>query len=304
MARRRVGPVGARRLADSAGLADAVHVLARSPYGPQVGPEDGLAQAQYGVAAATLWNLRVLAGWLPADGAETLRLLAGWFEIANVDQHLRLLTTPVGGDPVWSPPLPLPPPFRLGSLATAWPRLAQAGSVSELRTTLSTSAWKDPGEETPRAIALWLRLSWATRVSAGVVPARPWAAGAVALLVARELAVTRQRLPSAVMDAACQLLGTGWRDATTVTELAEAMPSAARWALRGVRDAADLWRAEVRWWSRLHQDALGLLAGSGFGPSRPVGAVAALGADAWRVSAALEIAARGGAGREVLDVLA
>jgi hypothetical protein len=65
---------------------------------------------------------------------QTLRALAGWFEIANVDRQLLAWA---GG--------PATHPYRLGMLATAWPRLAMAGSPGELPTALSTSAWGDPG---------------------------------------------------------------------------------------------------------------------------------------------------------------
>jgi class I fructose-bisphosphate aldolase len=51
--------------------------------------EADLAAAQHGVADALLWNLRVLADWLPGAGVRTLRTFAGSFEIANA----------VSGDP-------------------------------------------------------------------------------------------------------------------------------------------------------------------------------------------------------------
>jgi hypothetical protein len=69
----------------------------------------------------------------------------------------------------------------------------------------------------------------------------------------------------------------------------------------GIGTPADLWRAEIRWWSRLRQEGLELLHGSGLDSSPVVGAVAVLSADAWRVRAALELAARGGGSLEVLD---
>ena len=66
------------------------------------------------MAATFLWNLRVLAGWTGPDGARVLRLLAGWAEIANVDALLRRFA----GEP------DVVPPYRLGSLAGAWPQLS------------------------------------------------------------------------------------------------------------------------------------------------------------------------------------
>jgi hypothetical protein len=52
-------------------------------------------------------------------------------------------------------------------------------------------------------------------------------------------------------------------------------------------------------------DGAALLAGSGFGPGRMIGATALLAADAWLVRGALEIAARGGdRALEVFDAVA
>ena len=48
-----------------------------------------LGQAQRAVGDSMLWNLRVLSGWLPSSGSEASRVLAGWFEIANVDEMRR-----------------------------------------------------------------------------------------------------------------------------------------------------------------------------------------------------------------------
>lgn len=294
MTRRRLGTAGVRDLAGSASLAEAVDVLTRSPYGQLVHSGDSLAAAQRGVAATVLWNLRVLAGWLPAAGAEMLRLLTGWFEIANVDEHLAALAG-----------RPSEPPYRLGALATAWTRLAAAGSPGELRTVLTASSWGDPGGATPRDIQLGMRLAWAERVAARVPAARAWAAGAVALLVARERFGRQQRLSERAHAMASTLLGPGWPAARSPAELAQVLPVPARWALEPATAPADLWTAEAQWWRRLRADAARLLAASGFGRQRPIGAVALLAADAWLVRGALVIAARGGtADPEVLDALA
>jgi hypothetical protein len=296
MAHRRMGTAAARELAACPGLPEALEILARSPYGREVHPGDRLATAERGVAEMTLWNLRVLAGWLPAEGAELIRLLAAWFEIANIDEHLRGFTA----DPLEAGV----PPFRLGSLATAWPRLSRTSSAAELRTVLAASAWGDPGAESHRAISTWLRISWAARVSGGVEPARPWAAGAVALLVAREHVADHHPLPGAAAAVVSRLLGTGWIGATGLGDLADRLPAPAEWALDGVTSTPDLWLAETRWWARVRRDGTALVLHPAFGRQRPLGAVALLAADAWLVSAALELAARGGVHREVWDALA
>ncbi|HEV7899594.1 MAG TPA: hypothetical protein VGP31_17310 [Planosporangium sp.] len=279
---RRLGSAGARELAASASLEDAVRMLIHSPYGRFVRSADSLAAARRGVTATLLWNLRLLARWLPDDGVDLLRLLAGGFELANIDERVRALARP--GKPA-QPPLPL------GTLATAWPRLAGAASLSELRAVLARSPWGDPGGDSPYEMSLGLRLSWADRVAAGVAPARPWAAGAVALLVARDRSIRPERLPESAARRLDHLLGRFWFRTASVTELAEAVPAAA-WVLGGVRDPADLRRAEARWWARLRTDGAELLAVPGFGPRPAIGAAALLAVDAWLVRAALDEAAR------------
>lgn len=82
-----------------------------------------------------------------------------------------------------------------------------------------------------------------------------------------------------------------------------------RWVLAAVlterADAADdLWRAEITWWRHVEADGVALLHRSGPGPDAPVGAAAVLATDAWRVRAALEIAARGGSPVEAFDAVA
>lgn len=269
LARRRMGRAAARALAASPSLDAAVATLAATPYRHDVHPGQDLAEAQRGVAATLLWHLRVLAGWLPREGADTMRLLVAWFEIANVEDLLHRLAGGAAEEP-----------FRLGTLATAWPRLERARSPAELRTTLATSRWGDPGAETPWAVMVGMRLSWAARLAAAVDRAAAWAAGAAALLGPAALA------------------------ATSLPELLDRLPARARWALLGVAGLDELWQAEARWWTRVERDGFELLRATGQGPAPVLGAVAVLGVDAWRVRAALELAARGGRPLEVFDALA
>ncbi len=65
LARRRLGADAARELAACGSLAEALQALAATPYGRESQPGLTLAEAQHGIAAAILWDLRVLAGWLP-----------------------------------------------------------------------------------------------------------------------------------------------------------------------------------------------------------------------------------------------
>ncbi|HTS15274.1 MAG TPA: hypothetical protein VMH24_06380, partial [Candidatus Sulfotelmatobacter sp.] len=92
-------------------------------------------------------------------------------------------------------------------------------------------------------------------------------------------------------------------------ELAEAVPRSVRWVLPGAQSETGideaLWRAEAGWWRRVESDANALAVAPRPDPGALVGAAALLVVDAWRVRAALEVAARGG-GRlaEVLDAVA
>lgn len=294
MARRRLGTGGAHELARAGSLAEAVAVLADSPYSWGVRSGNDLAGAQRGVAATVLWNLRVLAGWLPGAGVGMLRLLGGWFEIANVDEHLQNLAG-----------RPAEPPYPLGALATSWPRLAATRSAAELRAALAASPWGDPGGDRDREIQLGMRMAWADRVAIRVPAARAWAAGAAAQLVARERFAAGRQLPERAAAVAGRVLGQRAAAATTLAELAAAVPQAARWALDGLDDPTRLWEGETRWWRRLRDDGGRLLRVSGFGPDRIAGAVAVLAADAWLVRGALAAAARGGPeALEAFDVVA
>jgi hypothetical protein len=92
--------------------------------------------------------------------------------------------------------------------------------------------------------------------------------------------------------------------AASLTDLAGTLPGDAAWVLERVGDPGELWRAEAAWWRRVEHDGFRLLRDARFGPSRLLGAAAVLAVDAWRVRAALEVAARGGKGLEVFDAVA
>jgi hypothetical protein len=291
MARRRLGATGARRLAGCRSLPDALTLLVTGPYGRAVHRDQNLAEAEHAVAAALLWNLRVLAGWLPRAGGGRLRVLAGWFELANIDELLCSLQG-----------RPAAPPFALGRLATAWTRVAMAPSAARVREILGASSWGDPGGETPRLVRPALRLAWAERVVATVPGAAGRAREGAALLVAGEL-VAGRTITGPAAQSARRLLGAAAPQARSIADLATAGPDAAR-ALAGVVGPADLWRAEARWWVRTEAVGFALLRRPHFTFDPVLGAVTAAAADTWRVRAALQAAARGGAAAEVLDELA
>jgi len=287
-----LGIQGARELASAPTLGDALRQLAATPYRRDLLSDADLPQAQRAVSGTLLWHLRVLAGWLPRAGSNALRALAGGFEIANVEDRLRFFA---GAEP--------PEPYRLGALATAWRRLARAGSPAELRAALAASAWLDPGGEDPATVATVLRIAVAARTAEAVPPARRWAAGRAALLAARDRYVTGRPLPAAAARRAAPLLGPRAVGAASFEEFRRHLAPDAGWVVDGVEEAADLWRAEARWWSVLDRDGRELLRGTRFGLAPVVGAVAVLSADAWRVRAALELAARGGGPPEAFDAL-
>jgi hypothetical protein len=302
LAKRRLGRVGARRLAALPSARAAIAAVAAGPYGHDVRAGDDLVTAQHAVGASLLWNLRVLAGWVPRDGVEALRTLAAWFEIDAIDGLVHALTAGDAHD-AHDAPDPGPPPYRLGSLGTAWPHLWDATSLGDLRERLARSAWGDPGGDGPWEIQLAVRLAWALRVADEVPPARAWAAGGTALLVAREVVVPHRPLPDRLLPAAEALLAPGVTAAADVPAMAAALPRTAAWALAGVRLPADLWTAETAFWRRVEADGLRLARSPRFGLEPVVGTVAALAVDAWRVRGALTLAARGATAPEVLDAL-
>jgi len=292
IARRRVGADAARQMAGCASLAEALAMLAATPYRVGTAGQQTLASAQHAVNASVLWDLRVLAGWLPQGGAQLMRTLAGWFEIANVDERIAELSGRPAGQY-----------FTLGALATAWPRLQPAATLAEIRTGLAASAWKDPGDQAA-ALAVGMRARWAERVAGLGEPARTWAATAITLLLAGEfLRAGRQDHPI-LGSVAATLVGGAAADAGTIDELIGRVPPRLAWVLDGISSPADLWRGEAAWWARTERDGKRLLEGPGFDQQPVIGAAVLLAADARRVAAALEIAARGGGQVGAFDAVA
>lgn len=293
MTRRRLGRVAVMELSTSASVETAVTALALTTYGRQVRPGQTLLEAQRAVVDTVAWNIRVLAGWTPREGVAVLRALIAPLEAANVRDHLLRLA---GADP--------PEPFRLGGLSTAWGRVQRTTSVADVRSTLTASLWGDPGGATPREIDLAMRTTVSDRMVGAVPAAGAWAAGATALLVAREVFLGGGELPPAAHLAASRVVGIAALAAGTLPEYRAALPTSARWALLDVEDPADLWRAEARWWARVDRDAGSLVRRTRTGSDVVVGAVAMMAVDAWRVRGALEVAARGGGPMEVFDAVA
>lgn len=306
LARRRIGAGEARRLAACGSLDEALALLAASPYrigqvhgkpgaahGARPDERAALAAAQHAIAEALLWDLRVLTGWLPQGGAQLMRALGGWFEIANVAERLAELS---GREPGAT--------FRLGALATAWPQLRRSGSLTELRAGLAASAWKDPGGDTADALEVGMRARWAQRVAALGQPAQAWAASGLAVLLAGERFGAGREENPVLRSVASTLLGPRAAAAASLDELGRQLPGRLAWVLEPVGGPAGLWRAEAAWWARIERDGRDLLAGSGLDRGPVLGAAAVLAADARRTCAALEVAARGGGPIEVFDAVA
>ncbi|MFC8503428.1 hypothetical protein ACFUC1_13785 [Pedococcus sp. NPDC057267] len=292
MGRRRLGRRGTGVLGSSPSLEAALVTLAGTAYGREVRSGQDLAQAQRGVTATWLWNVRVLAGWAPRSGVALLRPLVAPLEVADTVDHLRALAG-LGG----------PPPYRLGGLATAWPRLATTTSAAEVRTVLAASPWGDPGDDEPRGVGLAMRAALADRVVARVPVAAAWAAGALALVAAGLLAAEAAP-PAGYRTSAQRVLGRAATAAGDLPSLRRSLPRTAAWALAGVDGPAGLWRAEAAWWQRVERDARALVARPTPGAEPVVGTVALLAVDAWRVRAALELASRGGVPVEGFDAVA
>ncbi|GAA2244236.1 MULTISPECIES: hypothetical protein [Kitasatospora] len=287
-----LGAQAVGHLAASASLGGALRQLATTPYRRFLTADATVTEAQRAVSATLLWHLRVLAGWLPRSGANAVRVLAAGFEIANTEDRLRAL---VG--------VPTPQPYRLGALATAWNRLARAGSPGEVRAVLAASAWGDPGGEDLATTGTAMRIAAAVRAAEAAPPAQRWAAGRAALLAARGRFVTDRPLTGPAARHAARLLGRRAVEAASFEEFRRQLVPTARWTVDGIESPDELWQAEARWWTALDRDGRGLLRGARYGLEPVVGAVAVLSADAWRVRAALELAEHGGGSPEVLDAL-
>ena len=292
LSKRTIGRAGIRAIAGSGSWDEALARLAASPYSRAIRPGQSLAAAQRAVAAALLWNLRVLAGWLPPAGVSMLRIVAGWFEVANIEARLQN----TDGETA-------PPPFDLGALATYWRRLAATATRRDMQELLATTPWRIPADSSHRDVGLMLRAALLDRAVSGLAGADAWTAGAAALLVAADL-VEGHDLPDGARRAIARIIGEEAARARTLPTLQQQLPRHARWVFDDVETPERLWLAEAGWWTRIERDGYSLLGHAGFGPQTVLGACAVMAADAWRVRGALEIAARSGRGRREFDALA
>lgn len=288
---RRLGAGRTRALAAMGSLTDAQHALADTAYGRDISVGQPALDTDHAVYAALLWHLRVLAGWQPAQGAQAIRALAAGFEASNVVAHARRLAG-----------APARPYYMLGALATAWPRLSETSSLTQLRETLAQTVWGDPGSESPSDIALAVQIGWATRVARAVPEAWAWAHARLALTLARRRLLEQRELSEPVLLRARAVLGAA-AAANDLASFTDALATRVGWLFDGITDADGLWTAEARWWARVETDGLTVLGRGEFNRARTIGAVGVLGVDAWRCRAALAVASRGGGPMDVYDAL-
>ena len=303
---RRLGPDTLRELESAPALGDAVAALADSPYGRYVRQGMPLEEAERAVSATVLWHLRVLAGWGPALSATSLRLLAGPFEIQNIEDLLMRFAG-----------VRVEPPFELGSLALSWPRLSTAASPGELRQRLAASTWGDPGGDDLGTVRLGLRLAWSSQVADQLPALRRLAAAEAGLLVARANAGT-VALEARPLELARRLLGPDFSlgrnpsllRAHGVDDSGGGNVPAAN-AETGLPLQADgavswdrLWMAEAAWWSEAEATGSRLAASSNPSESMVVGVVLLLAVDAWKARRALQLVAAQQTPDELVDALA
>jgi len=292
LVRRLIGVRGALSLAE-ADWPGARRALSSSMYGADLPADASRAQARRTAMEATAWQLRVLAGWVPPGRSAIPRLFAAPMEIANIEGRLAEIE---GRDSHR--------PIRLGSLVVVWPRVAAATSAGQIRASLATSVWGDPGGVEPSTISLALRIGLARRLSVQLPQFTDWARGAMAVLVAREQYGFARPINQTTSRAVDRFFGRRWRQASSVSSLRETVPKSAAWPLDGVESAADLWRAELAFVHRVAGDAEHLTARGRYDESTLVGVMALLLVDLWRVLAAVEVAGRRPIPREVFDAVA
>jgi hypothetical protein len=291
MATRRVGAGASRELATCPTLDGALSLLGSSSYAGRLAGKSDLRAAERAVHETVLWQLRVIAGWLPASGTALARGAAGAFEIENI---MALANQLAGGEKA-------PDPYHLGALATTWLRVQSARSNEELAAILSATAWGDVGGAGMGALRDALTVTWMRRLAAVAPAARPWYGAVCVLLAARILAVDSVASPEMVRRLLRPVIGRSWESTKSIAEFTSSLPPSLRAAVRDIASPEELWRAEARVHAAVERDGFQLLRGPMPGPDVVLGAIAVLFTDGWRVRAALTAAAAGAGLSEVLD---
>ncbi len=296
MAQHRVGTAVCLRMASQESLADALSL------GPEwIRPVKGGGVSDPGWSArvldeALLWRLRVLAGWLPPTGTGLVRAAAGVFEIDNVVALAHRLRAGAQMDP----------PFELGALASAWPRVQAVTSVEELLRVLDGPPWGrlDLDVDDMGLLREVLVLAWWRRLTRVAPAARTWYGMVCVLTAARLRFVEDSGVPSPLLLRFLgPVLGRGWETSGDMPTFAAAVPAHLRGIIADVERPESLWRAEARFGSVVEADGFRLLHHALPGADVVLGALVVLAVDVRRVRAALAAAALGPGAGEVLDVL-
>lgn len=294
LAQRRVGAGRCHQCSTTANLSRALTLLTDSSYSEPLTGVTTLAAAQRATRETLLWQLRVLAGWLPPGGTGLVRAAAGAYERDNIVALARQLA---GGTAA-------PAPYDVGGLATAWPRLRGQTTAPGLAEALRRSPWGTPGAVDLGGLGDVLTLVWLRRLASAAPSAQVWTRSAGVLLACR-LRLVDDVAPSArVLSLIHPWLGREWEGAQNLAGFRAALPGPARTILEGVVDPSDLWRAEARLRVEVEADGLRLLRRPLPGPDVVLGAIAVLAIDGWRLRAALAAADAGTGSSEVLDAVA
>ena len=248
MASHGCGAPGARALA-TGDWADLVAGLAGSMYGAGLAPSANRAVVRGHCSEVVVWNLRVLAGWVPTGSLAMLRALVGEFEIDNIDAHLRHLESGSA-----------PPPLELGALAIAWPRVQSCSTPDEVRDVLRFSSWGDPGGAdavSPRGRPSGVvgSTSPATRARCRAMGAgRSSHRGRPRALRVRSRA--QHRSPHRRSTVSSVASGGRPRRSANSSTLSGLRPvgSSMEWTTPN-----DLWHAEGAWWTRVEADATSMV---------------------------------------------
>jgi hypothetical protein len=253
----------ADRVAAAPDLEAACTLLGQTKWGHRIGETTTVEAAQRNVFEALLWQMRILAGWLPSEGVEVVRCCVLWFEIRNIEDRLAYF----GGAPAEAA-------YELGRLGIISKGLPGTSSAADIRRLMRASAWGDAGGDDVYALRVALRRTWYRRVRAASPELRIWADAAAWLFASRERLALRS-------------------GGTALAAMPPSLPATWRWTTVSWSEQ-HLWQGEERWWDQVREEGVRLLHGSMGGKEPVLGAVATLASSAHRIATALEIAAGGG----------
>ncbi|MEY9951613.1 hypothetical protein [Leifsonia sp. EB34] len=294
LVRGRAGSAVLRQCAQAAALPDALALLGGSAYASRLAPTMDLVAAQRAIADTLLWQIRVLAGWLPPGGTRIAVAAAAVFERANILARARLLAD--GGHEPASP-------FELGTLGTAWPTIRATTSLADLHSALRASPWGDAAAaQSTTALDDLLSASLLRRIAACAPLARDWCVVACTLIATRVSLLERAGPDQTFRRLVAPLIGDRWSATNSLAALRDAAPRPARTILAGIDRPEELWRGQVALAALVDAQARRSLTGGDHQADSVVAALAILFVDAWRARAALAACESGR--REVFDVVA